>query len=687
MSQYPILQNRVLYLCIPILVFLCFSIGGCRKKRDNVDPVPGSIMSFLNNYDSYSADSVDYRKADSVGKIVLSLPNSRVNRGIINEFIMRTEAPRKYSDHLYQYALEDKDSLAMANTFLALGDYYNRYLMSDSSYYYFSQAENLYLQAKDSINLTNIYLKKAILLSKNGVYSEAEKQVLSSVSYNNDSTSLRNRIRQYSAIGDIFSGLGMPDDAIHFYNKALDILNSKELLYYVKPYFVDLNKAYIYDNVARVYVLRGNYTNAKKLLNIAISNHIDFSNRTSERYYAYLALSLADIKIRERELEDVKSLLNQAISIGIKNNNRIIIHNAELGLAEYYYVTNQEDIAKPLLARVRKEVMDIGDFKSQLKALEILISYVDKDSDKHFIEYKEINRLFKKEAHIIRNNFVRIKEEADLLTDANKRLNEKNLLFTLLGGTLVMVLLGVLLLYWYRNKMKKIGLVKMFQRDTEQYYNSIINIQNYLSLAKDRERGIIARELNDSVLNRLFATRFSLLQLEEEQVYMKKDLLINEIVEVETYIRGVAHTLVNEESIKVQGFEQLLRELILVQKKQSEIAFTISIDPLLNLEKLSHRSKINIYRSIQEILLNVHLHSWARYCKVEFVYKSPVLFEIHLIDDGKGFDLRSVKKGYGLTNIRERIEIIGGKLFIISKVGDGTKYLIIINDYQNNDSD
>lgn len=218
----------------------------------------------------------------------------------------------------------------------------------------------------------------------------------------------------------------------------------------------------------------------------------------------------------------------------------------------------------------------------------------------------------------------------------------------------------------------------MFQQDTEQYYNSIINVQKYLAVAKDRERKIIAKELNDGVVNRLFATRFTLMQLKKEEIDNHKDVLVNEVVEVEDYIRNISHSLVNEEGGKVQGFQQLLQELVLVQKRQSNIDFSILIDSKLDLESLDHRKRINIYRSIQEVLLNVALHSNASKCVVDIKLKTPVSFEIAITDNGTGFDTRSIKGGYGLPNVKERIEIIEGKLFVISKKGSGTKILFII---------
>lgn len=673
------LQGRALYPCFIFTLFILSFVAGCQKERERKDSLHLAISSFVSTFDYYLADSIALSKVDSIGELVLSLPNSSANREIIKGFISKTKSNKTYSDHLYRYGLEDNDSTSVADALYLTSEYYSRKIMTDSSFFYLSQAEKLFLNLNDSLEISQIYLRKAILLTKNGVFSEAEKHIDRSINYNPTTISERTKVVQFMFLGEIFSGLEMLDDALHFYNRALNILNTPSISNYMLPYDINLNKVYIYDSIARLYIKQGKYKQAKELLLKTIDNYIDHSNITSERYYAFAAIDLARVKMLEEDYEGVEALLKQALRIGIKNSNKILINNSKLGLAEYLYATDQIDKAKIALDEVQETVRRVGDFESQLKALEILIAYDPMNVEQYFAEYKEITRQNRDEANILRNYFVRIKEEADLLNTVNRDLSYKNGLLMIIGGSLVLVLCALLFLYLYQSKLRKVGLIKMFQRDTEHYYNSIINIQNYLALVKDRERGVIAKELNDGVLNRLFATRFSLLQLQRENMSNKKELLVNEIIEVEKYIREVSHAIVNEGSVQIKEFEHLLRELVLMQKKQSVIDFSIQFDKQLDLEQLSPRKRISIYRSIEEVLHNVHVHSCARYCRISIIYKTPESFEVSIEDDGVGFDNRSIKRGYGVLYIKERIETIGGKLFVSSKPKKGTTYLFIIS--------
>jgi len=56
-----------------------------------------------------------------------------------------------------------------------------------------------------------------------------------------------------------------------------------------------------------------------------------------------------------------------------------------------------------------------------------------------------------------------------------------------------------------------------------------------------------------------------------------------------------------------------------------------------------------------------------------------------IIDDGKGFDLEEVSKrnkevnsGFGLQSMKERVELLNGKMEIRTRRNEGTKYIFRI---------
>jgi len=89
--------------------------------------------------------------------------------------------------------------------------------------------------------------------------------------------------------------------------------------------------------------------------------------------------------------------------------------------------------------------------------------------------------------------------------------------------------------------------------------------------------------------------------------------------------------------------------------------------------------KINLYRIIQEAILNIHKYSEASKVDVKIELLEKHILKLSIIDDGIGFDVSTVQKGIGLTNIKERINSLKGHFEIKSKIGEGTELMVLFN--------
>ena len=98
---------------------------------------------------------------------------------------------------------------------------------------------------------------------------------------------------------------------------------------------------------------------------------------------------------------------------------------------------------------------------------------------------------------------------------------------------------------------------------------------------------------------------------------------------------------------------------------------------------LPGNAAINCYRIVQEALTNIAKHARADEASVFLVNHPPSAdnageLEIHIDDDGIGFDRNTTARGLGLVGIHERVEAMNGKMELVTSELAGTHYTITI---------
>jgi signal transduction histidine kinase len=100
-------------------------------------------------------------------------------------------------------------------------------------------------------------------------------------------------------------------------------------------------------------------------------------------------------------------------------------------------------------------------------------------------------------------------------------------------------------------------------------------------------------------------------------------------------------------------------------------------------DDVAEQLKVVVYRILQEAMNNVAKHSEADRVHINIVKFGNEL-KLKVEDNGCGFDFEVISStpspmsGYGLSNMRDRAEICGGKLKITSKPGAGTGIELIL---------
>lgn len=96
-------------------------------------------------------------------------------------------------------------------------------------------------------------------------------------------------------------------------------------------------------------------------------------------------------------------------------------------------------------------------------------------------------------------------------------------------------------------------------------------------------------------------------------------------------------------------------------------------------QRLESYQEVLIFRALQELLSNAAKYGQATQIKVQIAIDDNFV-KIAVDDNGKGFDSNNLKTnaGLGLKLIRERVEMLNGKVELDSVVGRGTRVAILL---------
>ncbi|AMB99768.1 hypothetical protein AWM75_07235 [Aerococcus urinaehominis] len=194
------------------------------------------------------------------------------------------------------------------------------------------------------------------------------------------------------------------------------------------------------------------------------------------------------------------------------------------------------------------------------------------------------------------------------------------------------------------------------------------------------ERQRIGRELHDSVSQQLFAMAMLLSTLDQmipsDQAEGQLVAKVNEMVaqaqaEMRALLLRLRPVSLQNHSL-VQGIKRLFNEL------DGKLAISLTTD----LADISLPAEIEdqLFRVVQELLTNSLRHAQASHIHCALFYDQGIV--LRFSDDGQGFDSQDDHlAGYGLNNIKQRIQDLGGRVNFNSQLGRGTQVVIKLPAY------
>ena len=191
-----------------------------------------------------------------------------------------------------------------------------------------------------------------------------------------------------------------------------------------------------------------------------------------------------------------------------------------------------------------------------------------------------------------------------------------------------------------------------------------------LTLSEERER--LARDLHDTVIQRLFgvglALQITLPAIDDEKVRTR---INNVLDELDTTIHEIRTTIF--EIDQDQTGDQTLEERVYALSGEVESRLGVHVDVKIASgidNDVGPRCAQNGVQALREMLSNVVRHSQASAVEV-MVDTSNDLIEIIVRDNGVGFT-PNVGSGRGVRNLSSRARELGGNCTIKSTIGGGT---------------
>jgi ammonium transporter, Amt family len=223
-----------------------------------------------------------------------------------------------------------------------------------------------------------------------------------------------------------------------------------------------------------------------------------------------------------------------------------------------------------------------------------------------------------------------------------------------------------------------------YEKHTKDLYQTIRqqNIMlkhqsDMLVVTQEREREGIARDLHDGVVQSLVALKINLGMMpnkaEDEELDRHTKKTIKLVDDTISEIRNVIGNLRPAE-LKSAGLSNSVRSVCEKLADISHVKFNCNIAD--NIPQWSETESLNIYRIIQECLMNIVKHSGATEADINMLALNDRVFLISIIDNGRGFDMNTVSSGFGLTSIRERSASLNAKILIDSEEGQGTEVIL-----------
>jgi len=215
------------------------------------------------------------------------------------------------------------------------------------------------------------------------------------------------------------------------------------------------------------------------------------------------------------------------------------------------------------------------------------------------------------------------------------------------------------------------------------YHQRLRSLTSELALAEERERRRIAVEVHDRIAQNLAFAKISLGRVRASTSAAKSAETVREVIRLIDNAIQDTRALISELAPPILyelGFVPAVEFLTQQAERRHRVVFAFNDDG--RPKPLSDDLCVLLFQAVRELLVNIVKHAQA--CKAKVFLRADgdqVLVEVE--DDGVGFDTAKIESSessagcFGFFSIQQRLQPLGGRLSVESKVGHGTRVTLV----------
>lgn len=474
----------------------------------------------------------------------------------------------------------------------------------------------------------------------------------------------------YNFLGIMNVGREQYDKALDYYQKTLDIALA----------IGDKGRAQrTYTNKGIVYMRQGKYKESIRSHEEALRLIIELKD---ERDEAFVYNDLGSVYMESGyDIPKAINYLKKSIEIRERLNEKSEISYTYNFLGRAYKKTGNEQEAIKWLKKSLAVAQEIDNPKQYYEALdELSFAY------EYFHRYESAYR-YLRQYNVFRDSVRKVEQvdaiaeltlqyEAEkkeqkikLLTQKNEiqqlDLRQRNL-YLIIAGLFVIGAVATLWLTYRNKKIKEQQLKKEAEMQAE-----LLHLEAQNALQNDRVR--ISRDLHDNIGSYLTYLNTTIDSMSQDEVANTKfDTLKDLTSETINELRRTVW-LINKPTVMLEEWVIKLKEYF---KNIPHLAVNVQLDNPL--QQLTSLKATTLFRVVQEAVTNAVKYAGADNITISIKQYQQKL-ELAITDNGKGFNINEVNKGFGLENMQQRMQELNGTIEILSSVGKGTTIHLVIS--------